>query len=421
MESKISPTKELLERCACILSNDKQVHFDTGDSFNLFDLLVSGNEELMHSSFIASLLDPKGKHSQGSVFLKLFLKNCGIHDDFDADSAYVTCEKDIGRKSGSGEEATGGRIDIFLEDKLKHRIIIENKWDAEDQADQLIRYHNYDPNSIILYLTRYGHMPSRDSIGYKLKDREDYFCISYSKEITTWLKDCVKAVDKKAYISVAIDSYRKLITRLNMTGEDNRILEEIRTSKETISAAFKISEALGELKKKGQIFFWTELFNRISDNNELNPEVCTHQIVSQNIDDIIPAIRLYVDKGASMEKYRLYGIRCQIGRYLGENVYAAILVDTNIYYPIFVPGNIEFNKKAYEYFKDSGWIHYDFENIALKRPGNNEKFNFLDFNSEDVYSLALGDTTLVDYIYNEFLETVKIARHNLNSFVNASE
>lgn len=420
MREQNSQTKVLLKRCARILVNENRALFKTGGSYNLFDFLVSGDEELIHSSIIASMLNPKGRHLQGPLFLKLFLAECGITEEFDADSAYVTCEKGLGIKVGSGEEASGGRIDIYLEDKFKHRIIIENKWNAGDQPDQLIRYHNYAPDSIILYLTRFGHLPSKCSVGASMKEGKDFHCISYKKEISSWLLNCTNAIRGKAYISVALDSYRKLINRLNMTGEDNKILEEIKSSKDTINAAFKISKALGELKKNGQIFFWTELFNKLRDGAGLNPEICTNfdKKVKQNIEDIVPAIQLYVNKDASNKNVRYYGIRCLIGDYLGEKVFAAILVNTNIYFPVFAPGKKEFNRKAYEFFKeDSTWNHSDFENIAWKRPGNNEKFDFRNFDNEDVYSLALGDITLVNHIYDEFLETVRIARHNLDCLV----
>jgi len=422
MNGEQSQTMELLANCAGLIKEERIRHFETGDSYNLLDLTVTGDEECMHSIILASLLNPKGKHKQGSVFLSLFLNQCGIDNGFDAKSAYVTCEKDLGHIVNDGENSSGGRIDIFLEDKFKHRIIIENKWNARDQKHQLIRYHNYDEQATILYLNRFGHSPSKSSIGKNLNVDTDYKVISYKSEINLWLKACIASVKEKAYLSVAIDSYRKLLARLNMTGEDNKILAEIQSSKESIAAAFEISKALDDLKKKGQLFFWTELFNLLNKTDGFEPEICTIKGgVSKSLEKLSEAIEEYVNKDASRKEYRYYGIRVKIGNYSGEDVYAAILVNTNLYFPIYAPGKAAFNELAYEFFKNSHWNHKDSDNIAWKRPGNDEKFNFRAFNNENVYTLALEDKTLVNHIYDEFLETVKVARHNLESFVKSSK
>ena len=43
--------------------------------FNIFTLILkSGDEVNLHNKFIYELLNPKGSHSQGRLFLDLFLK-----------------------------------------------------------------------------------------------------------------------------------------------------------------------------------------------------------------------------------------------------------------------------------------------------------------------------------------------------------
>ena len=412
-----SLVKELLHNCADIIAVDRAKEVREGSPYNLLELMMDGDEEKVHSSIIASFLNPRGKHRQGSLFLKLFFEECGLSKDFDYDSAYVICEKDIGRKIDDGDNSSGGRIDIFIADKYKRKIILENKWNAGDQPYQLIRYHNYSPESKIIYLTRLGHLPSRYSAGESLQNGHDYICISYRENIIRWLDACIIAVEDKPNLIVALNSYRKLISRLNMAGDNSKILEQITESKDSIHAAFQISKAINSLKKKGQLFFWNELFRKIAEVGNFIPEVCSqNEGISDNPAALIPAINQYIDKNASMEKYRLYGIRTKIGTYADVDVYAAILVNTNIYFPVYAPGNANFNRQASEFFKDSGWTVRGNENIAWKRPGQDEKFNFRTFSDESVYTLALEDMTLVNHIYDEFLEAVRIAKHNLEAF-----
>ena len=44
--------------------------------YNVFDVLEA--KEVKHSKFIASLLDPKGLHYQGDLFLREFVKVCNF-------------------------------------------------------------------------------------------------------------------------------------------------------------------------------------------------------------------------------------------------------------------------------------------------------------------------------------------------------
>ena len=93
--------------------------------YNVFDVLET--KEVKHSKFIASLLDPKGLHYQGDLFLREFINACGISDfGLDTSNAQVYREYE--------------NIDIYITDGNKH-IIIENKiCDANDQDKQIYRY-----------------------------------------------------------------------------------------------------------------------------------------------------------------------------------------------------------------------------------------------------------------------------------------
>jgi hypothetical protein len=94
-------------------------------NFNIFNYFRP--DEPMHSKLLTMLLDPKGDHGQGTLFLHCFLRRIGIEFDEKSDLWYVTAEID--------------RIDILIRSSSGHVIIIENKsnW-AVDQDSQLYRY-----------------------------------------------------------------------------------------------------------------------------------------------------------------------------------------------------------------------------------------------------------------------------------------
>lgn len=204
MEQNNVLTKLLAEVSKAHLQ-EKQKRLDMekrGEYFNVFDVLqLSRNEVRFHSAFIAELLNPSGSHGLGDKFLKAFVEIIfGNRDQkfsgndfkkvFDTKSATVEVEHHIGFISDNGEE--GGRIDLFIKDANNNAIIIENKIDACDQHNQLIRYRNYAEkkklNYELLYLTKDGSAASEGSAG---KNAKYYIPISYRHDILGWLNKCI--------------------------------------------------------------------------------------------------------------------------------------------------------------------------------------------------------------------------------------
>jgi hypothetical protein len=196
---------KLLAEMSKVHLQEKQKRLDfkmQGKYFNIFDVLqLSRNEVRLHSAFIAELLNPSGSHGLGDKFLKAFVETVfGNRDQkfsgndfikrFDTKSAMVKTEHSIGSINEKGDE--GGRIDLFIKDKNNNAIIIENKIDAYDQSNQLIRYRNYAEkeklNYKLLYLTKYGSPASENSAG---KDAKYYIPISYRQDIFSWLNKCI--------------------------------------------------------------------------------------------------------------------------------------------------------------------------------------------------------------------------------------
>lgn len=61
----------------------------SGDFYSVLESAIKGNEEIVHSAIIASLLDTKGTHGQGDYFLNKFLEqvDCFFNEssEFSAD------------------------------------------------------------------------------------------------------------------------------------------------------------------------------------------------------------------------------------------------------------------------------------------------------------------------------------------------
>lgn len=196
-----------------------------GSRFNIFDILnIKYAETRTHTPLLANLLDPKGTHAQGGLFIKNFIENLVPQSKIeyflleDANYFDVIEEKVF----------PDGRIDLFirsLHPTKKFAIVIENKIYASDQPNQLSRYFNYlnkqlgYPNSriMIFYLTVKGVEPTTKSISEtKRADlRKDQVLknISYRIDIKKWLKRCygkVKATNVQELIKQYLDNIDKM-------------------------------------------------------------------------------------------------------------------------------------------------------------------------------------------------------------------
>ncbi len=169
--------------------------------FNIFSVVV-GRSETSHSAFIAELLNPKGTHGYKSQFLFFFLEGVKYPHKTDLDNFEVKPEYDI-RNGGDGDRTKNsevdkkGRIDIFIHNQ-NECIVIENKIDANDQPEQLYRYHKFCgekyKNYKLFYLTPRGKNATEDSTRGELQVGEHYFCISYEEHIKAWLSRCIDII-----------------------------------------------------------------------------------------------------------------------------------------------------------------------------------------------------------------------------------
>lgn len=207
------------------LINEENINKSLGDGeqFNLIKLLKMGASEVhTHTPIIADLLNPKGSHGQGKIFLREFINLFDIN--FNLDDEII-----IEREFRSDKD----QIDILIENSKKI-IIIENKIYAADQKDQLYRYYRYcigkNKVPILIYLTMNNKNPSKYSLG-KIKLQDDGFylvegeskknvdmlVLNYHEDLIGWLNKISLLATDKHNIKSGIDQYKNLI--LQMTGQ----------------------------------------------------------------------------------------------------------------------------------------------------------------------------------------------------------
>jgi hypothetical protein len=167
------------------------------ESFNVFDYLQRDENGL--SRIIADLLDPKGKHGQGSTFLAAFLEQlaearCTIPSYSHADLEAASVVKEA---PTSFLPDAARRIDIRVDLPQGFGIAIENKPWAGEQAGQLADYSKelekrYNGGFILVFLCQRGR--KRESISdeewSELRQSGKCATLHYTGEFLKWLSEC---------------------------------------------------------------------------------------------------------------------------------------------------------------------------------------------------------------------------------------
>ncbi len=180
--------QDLLTNVLLIKNRYDTIEKHTGDNFNIFRVMrLEQDEVYTHSAVISELLNVKGSHNLGNIFLNVFIDcfNKNLQDgsnplnidDWQNSKSFI--EVPIGTINNDFTE--GGRIDILVKSDNK-RIIIENKINALDQKNQLFRYHNYalqkGQEFWLIYLTKYTekleHFTTNNNENVIVKNRKSY-------------------------------------------------------------------------------------------------------------------------------------------------------------------------------------------------------------------------------------------------------
>ena len=190
----------------------------------------------------------------------------------EAKTAKVEVEYVIGNGEIFDDGKRGGRIDILLTDKKNNAIIIENKIDASDQKNQLLRYYNYAIDKKLsydlIYLTKEGNKASDYSTG---KEKFDYKCISYRNDIIPWLESCEQIATRYPLIRETIHQYIiNLKDILNiMDNKNENALLELMLEKENAYVISDILNLKNEWQKKlYDRYIWCPLKTHLQEKGE---------------------------------------------------------------------------------------------------------------------------------------------------------
>jgi hypothetical protein len=220
----------------------------TGEKYNLFKVAGIAHKEVAMCRVLADLLNPQGKHCQGSRYLSLFWETVRprLPDKLPLD---------VGRAKVAAEYVINEnrRIDIVIENG-KVFVPIEVKIWAGDQPKQLADYFafaktkNKGVHVPALYLTVDGHEPSgfsKAGIG-----KNDYACISFKNEMLVWLEACARESATEAVVPVRenlkqlIAAIKSLCGKSEDTKMENEIFELVAKDDDTVRAALAICGAM---------------------------------------------------------------------------------------------------------------------------------------------------------------------------------
>jgi len=256
METRV---KSVLKQSDQIITHQRELEEIRGEKFNIFSILgMATKEDATHSAFIGELLDPKGSHMMGTIFLEQFLKTIQQEDHISASSATVIRECYIGKVDF--EKRTGGRIDILIKDNAGQTISIENKIYAGDQQFQIERYVNYNKcKNKVYYLTLTGDEPHKISKG-DLSSKKHFKCLSYSNDMIDWLETCQMQAVSKPVIRESIRQYILLLKKLTHQLSDNEMEDKII---KLISSNYSPARAVANGIEKAEILAADKLLNEI--------------------------------------------------------------------------------------------------------------------------------------------------------------
>ena len=261
---------ELAPRLETAHTLERELDAHLARRFNAFDYLRT--DELGLSRIIADLLNPQGKHGQGSVFLKLLLDGCDLEWTL----------PDHGRRADVNVEVEktikdDRRIDVCVSFG-GNCLAIENKPYAGDQPNQIKDYLDWlrnegFQNHALIYLSPSGERPAADSIELaSLQGREDsgHFKImpyhsaeGYDWEdgfdeyrrhkytIAEWLSDCRKncEVDRLGWFLREAGTFCKTRFGGNTVGssEQSTIGNFVVANEERWQVALEVHQAMPEV------------------------------------------------------------------------------------------------------------------------------------------------------------------------------
>lgn len=360
----------------------------TGENFNIFSVMnMERNEVKTHSAVIGELLNPKGKHGQGSIFLKLFFEEINELKkirNFDFDNAKVIIEEFIGRKKDN--EDFSGFIDIIIKDN-NNKIIIENKIDAKDQDEQLKRYKNHYPECILFYLNLFGDEPSKKSSVDLIKN-EHYYIISYKEKIKNWLEKCYKEAVEQPILRETIKQYLNLVKKLTDQTINNDMSDEII---KVIQKDFKSAKEIADNYQKAKF----EILNFIRENvfEKLSNQLINKYFIDKSKENVDTFNSSLIIKKIGFEKE---------SSFFCINSFSGILSNEKLFGKTFFIGILDFEETNHIYF------------LEEKNNNNISKTGWW----WQIETISNFENYVIDLANLDFLQILALDKSKLNEFIN---
>lgn len=301
---------ELFDKIETILIKQKNQKLRGLNDYNLLNTVLRPHDEVrLHSRMIASLLDPNGKHYQGSLFLEVFIRILGL-DNFGLNlqntKVYVEYKD----------------IDIYLTDGIKH-ILLENKIWAGDQPCQIIKYINIIQNEYslglrkgtypwegetldilenmkVVYLTPNSkpcsdqhsihngcvffsgtkqelndcsdRMKNTGTINFDMKNYQaDFIKITYKNEIISWLTKSRDEIRNITNLNESIGQYIDIVNMINNDYKGNvmTITDELMdpSNQEYFKVALKLDKEMKQVKGEILFTFFESVVQELTSNS----------------------------------------------------------------------------------------------------------------------------------------------------------
>ena len=242
----MSAIEELLKKVYDTTQSIPVYHSKT--SYNLFETLEISGKEVLMCRFLADLLNPEGSHGCGILFLKTFLEEV-LQEKRMPDSllshTIVTKEYVIDKDR---------RIDLVIQN-ADFFIPMEVKIYAGEQEGQCFDYFEHAKNSKIVYLTRFGDMPSlysrKQRGGSGILSLSQIQCISWSEDISGWLDRRLGSLPQP--VEEAVQQYLDTIHRVSdgrKRKKMEKIMEVLHESPDYFAAGLEIERTMKQAKIK---------------------------------------------------------------------------------------------------------------------------------------------------------------------------
>ncbi len=361
--------RKLFQDVNMLLKAQEELEVAKKDKFNIFDVLkLDSNETRTHSAFIAELLDPKGSHLMGELFLRDFVDIVLGDVPFDTTDCVVSVEKGIGKISE--DRLRGGRLDILISNSKGQSITIENKIYSKQGENQITRYLNYNKglNHVLLLTLTSCEIETPGEFQELAKN------ITYQDGILIWLERCyLKAIDYPI-LRENLKQYIRLIEKLVEKLDDNRMNEELKSMiVNNIAAARSVAANYSHVLDEIKIQFQQEVYSLLKQRQWDGFEVEMGRLANQTNAQIWITPNGYRDKGL------WFGIQTFSGKsnFGGQFFVGIISLEEKVPYPAFAEFIREANRKGWWYdiqdLKDQYGKTIDFSDdefvagLAMKR------------------------------------------------------